>query len=76
MANRPTEEQALTLAARRAALKRNLALLNSDFERVLVLLVLIGFKHREIARFEVGISPQRIGQIIKRGVKRFGEEAW
>jgi DNA-directed RNA polymerase specialized sigma24 family protein len=71
--NRPTEDQAIDLTARREAMRQNLARLNDDFERVLVLLLAIGFSRREIAQFEVGMGRQRVGQIIKRAVDKFQE---
>jgi DNA-directed RNA polymerase specialized sigma24 family protein len=70
MLNRPTEEQAITLAHRRAAIRRNLGYLRDDYERVLVLLHAIGFKQKELATFQFGIGRQRIGQIILRARRR------
>ena len=64
--NRPTEEQAAAMIDRRAAIRRNLANLPNDYERVLVLLHAIGFKQAELAGFAFGISRQRIGNIILR----------
>jgi DNA-directed RNA polymerase specialized sigma24 family protein len=64
--NRPTEEQAVTLTHRRAAIRRNLASLPNDWERTLVILHAIGWRVKELAGFEFGVGEKRIGQIILR----------
>lgn len=64
--NRPTEIQAITLAHRRAAIRANLARLPNNWERVIILLHAPGWKVSQIAGFEFGVGPKRIGQIITR----------
>lgn len=71
--DRPTETQALTLTARRAALRANLARLPNNWERVIVLLHATGWKVNQIATFEFGVGPKRIGQIITRARRQMEE---
>lgn len=76
--NRPTEEQAITLAHRRAAIRANLARLPNNWERVIVLLCAIGFNQVEISSFEFGVTRQRIGNIIRRARRQMevDNEKW
>lgn len=71
--NRPTETQALTLAHRREAIRANLARLPNNWERVIVLLHATGWRVNQIATFEFGVGPKRIGQIITRARRQMEE---
>ena len=66
-----TEEQALNTVYRRARLRFALAKMNDDYQRLIVILFLMGWKQVEIAEV-CDVSKQMIQQHVAMFLKRNG----